>query len=64
MHNKETIVDSLNELETKINKFKEDIENIKNLYDKLFKNLNSNYKILRKIVNAYDDNDYKKKTIK
>ena len=64
MHNKETIVDSLNELETKINKFKEDIENIKNLYDKLFKNLNSNYKIFRKIINAYDDNDYKKKTIK
>ena len=61
MHKKETIVESLNELEAKINKFKENIDNIKDLYDKLFKNLNSNYKILKKIVDAYDENDYKKK---
>ena len=36
--NKEIIVESLNELEAKNNKFKEDIDNIKNIYDKILKN--------------------------
>ena len=61
MHNKETIVESLNELEIKINKFKDDIDNIKKIYDKLLNNLNLNYKIIKKIVDQYDENDYKKK---
>jgi surface protein len=62
MHNnKQIIVNSLDELKTKIDKFKEDIDNIKKLYDNLLKNLETNYNILKNIVDVYDDNDYKKK---
>ena len=61
MPNKEITVNSLNEMEAKINKLKEDMDNIKDLYDKLLNNLKLNYKILKNIVDEYDDNNYKKK---
>ena len=64
MPNKEIVVDSIKELEDKINKFQEDLEIIKKLYDKLIKNLKVYYSILKKIVDEYDDNNEAKKIIK
>mgnify|MGYP002624557311 CR=1 FL=1 len=59
--NKEVIVGSIRELDEKIKKFEEDINNIKNQYDKMIDNLKKNYKILKKIVDEYDENNDKKK---
>jgi len=59
--NKEVIVGSIRELEAKIQKFEEDINNIKNLFSKMIENLKKNYGILKKIVDEYDENNDKKK---
>ena len=61
MPNKEAVVDSIKELEAKINKFKEELENIKKLFDNLIKNLKVYYEILKKIADEYDDNNDRKK---
>ena len=42
MPNKNILVGSIRELETKINKFEEDIGNIKSIYDKMIDNLKKN----------------------
>ncbi len=49
MPNKKVLVGNIRELETKINKFEEDIGNIKSLYDKMIENLKKNYFIFKVI---------------